>query len=118
MNEDPSSTPLQVPTRYLRFGQNYPKIFEAYQALGAATQEAGPLTPRERALVKLAIAIGSRMEGAVHSHCRRAIEARCTPEDIKHLVLLGTTTIGFPQMMTAMSWVEDILNNQKAKGTV
>jgi hypothetical protein len=28
---------------------------------------------------------------------------------IRHIVLLATTTIGFPAMMSVMSWVDDVL---------
>jgi 4-carboxymuconolactone decarboxylase len=98
-----------LPARYLKFQKAYPKVFRAYAALGAATQEAGPLPKKTRTLAKLAIALGARMEGAVHSHTRRALEAGCTPGEIRHVVLLATTTIGFPAMMTVMSWVDDVL---------
>lgn len=98
-----------LPARYLKFQKAYPKVFHTYAALGAATQEAGPLSRKTRALAKLAIALGARMEGAVHSHTRRALEAGCTPDEIRHVVLLATTTIGFPAMMSGMSWVEDVL---------
>jgi alkylhydroperoxidase/carboxymuconolactone decarboxylase family protein YurZ len=98
-----------LPARYLKFQKSYPKVFRAYAALGAASQEAGPLPRKTRALTKLGIALGARMEGAVHSHTRRALEAGCTPGEIRHGVLLATTTIGFPAMMSAMSWVDDVL---------
>ena len=103
----PTSYPL--PARYLKFQKAYPKVFRAYATLGAATQEAGPLPKKSRALAKLAIALGARMEGAVHSHTCRALETGCTPDEIRHVVLLATTTIGFPAMMSAMSWVDDVL---------
>ena len=102
-----------LPARYLKFQKVYPKIFRAYAALGVATQEAGPLPKKTRAIVKLAIAVGGRREGAVHSHTRRALEAGCTPGEIRHVVLLATTTIGFPAMMSALSWVEDVLTPKK-----
>ena len=101
--------PGAVPARYLKFQKSYPKIFRAYAALGAASQEAGPLPKKTRALAKLAIALGARMEGAVHSHTRRALEAGCAPDEIRHVVLLATSTLGFPAMMSALSWVEDVL---------
>ena len=53
------------------------------------------------------------MEGAVHSHTRRAIEAGCTAEEIRHVVLLAITTLGFPSMMKTLSWVDDILTKKK-----
>ena len=99
----------RLPGRFVEFGNKYPSIMSAYEALGAATQKAGPLTLRERTLVKLAIAVGARLEGAVHSHARRALEVGCTPEEIRHVVLLAATTVGFPSMMAALSWVDDIL---------
>ena len=52
------------------------------------------------------------MEGAVHSHTRRAVEAGCTSAEIRQVALLGTTTIGFPSMMKTLSWVEDIIGDK------
>lgn len=103
---------LKLPSRYQRFKKDHPKVFKAYSDLGNASQKAGPLNAKTRALVKLAIAVGARMEGAVHSHTRRAIEAGCTPKEIRHAVLLAVTTLGFPSMMAAMSWVDDILGKK------
>ena len=100
---------LRVPTRFLQFGKKYPAVMKAYEALGAATAEAGPLDAETRALVKLAIATGAWREGAVHSHTRRALAAGCTPDEIRHVVLLATTTLGFPSMMATMTWVQDVL---------
>src|SRR6266566_6973270 len=82
MDEDTQSRtpgPNKLPKRYLQFQKRYPKVFQTYDALGAATAEAGPLSDKTRALVKLAIAAGAEMEGAVHSHTRRALEAGCSP---------------------------------------
>jgi len=105
----PESNPSRLPKRFVQFQQDYPEVFKAYDALGDATQAAGPLDEKARGLIKLAMAIGSGMEGAVHSHTRRALEAGCTPDEIRHGVLLGTTTLGFPSMMKAMSWVDDVI---------
>src|SRR5437588_13038179 len=102
--------PNKLPARYLQFQKRHPRVFQAYDALGATTAEAGPLDDKTRALVKLAIAVGGQMEGAVHSHARRALETGCVAEEIRHVVLLGITTLGFPSMMKAMSWVEDVLS--------
>jgi alkylhydroperoxidase/carboxymuconolactone decarboxylase family protein YurZ len=110
MSKQDSSTPATgLPVRFKEFSEQYPDVMRAYEALGAATAEAGPLEPRTRELVKLAIAIGALREGAVHSHTRRALAADCTPEEIRHVVLLATTPLGFPAMMAALSWVDDVL---------
>ena len=102
----------QPPTRFQQFGRKYPAVMKAYEALGAATAEAGPLDTKIRALVKLAIATGAWREGAVHSHTRRALAAGCKPDEIGHVVLLATTTLGFPSMMAVRTWVEDVLGRK------
>jgi alkylhydroperoxidase/carboxymuconolactone decarboxylase family protein YurZ len=110
-NQTPSKTPgrNKLPGRYLQFQKKYPEVFRAYDALGEATAKAGPLNDKVRSLVKLGIAVGGQMEGAVHSHTRRALEAGCSADEIRHVILLGTTTLGFPTMMKTLSWVDDVL---------
>ncbi|MCB8933409.1 MAG: carboxymuconolactone decarboxylase family protein [Fimbriimonadaceae bacterium] len=99
----------KIPSRFLRFVERHPKVGEAYNALGEAVAEAGPLERKTQALVKLGIALGARMEGAVHSHVRKALEAGATPDEVRHAAILATTTVGFPNMMAGLSWVDDVL---------
>ena len=101
-----------IPKRYRRMHDDYPEFMEAYESLGEAAKEAGPLSDREVSLVKLAISLGAGLEGAAHSHCRKALDAGCSPEDLRHVALLSAPTIGFPTMMRAKSWVEDVLDKQ------
>lgn len=103
----------KIPGWYQEQRKKYPQVFESYEALGEACQKAGPLEPKTRALVKLAIAVGTRHEGAVHSHARRSLEAGATLEECRHVVLLALTTIGFPAMMAALSWVEDVAKDSR-----
>src|ERR1700730_7651892 len=99
----------QMPARYQLFEKSYPAVMQSVQVLGGATQSAGPLDSKTRALVKLSIAVGALREGAVHSHTRRALEVGCTADAVRDAGVLAITTIGFPSTMAAMSWVEDIL---------
>lgn len=108
----------KVPGRFLRFQTTFPEVFAAYDQLGTAVQTAGPLDRKTQSLVKLALAMGARMEGAVHSHTRRALEAGCHPDEIRHAALLATTTLGFPQMMAGLSWVEDIIGPAAMPGAL
>ncbi|MFN9707087.1 MAG: carboxymuconolactone decarboxylase family protein, partial [Planctomycetota bacterium] len=39
----------------------------------------------------------------------RARTAGCTPAEIRHAVVLATTTLGFPSTMAALRWVDDVL---------
>jgi 4-carboxymuconolactone decarboxylase len=111
-NQSKTPGPGKLPGRYVQFQKQFPAVFKAYDALGNETAAAGPLEGKTRALVKLGIAVGGQMEGAVHSHARRAVEAGCTAAEIRHVALLGTTTLGFPSMMKTLSWVDDILKDQ------
>jgi len=98
-----------IPKPYQKMHQTYPDLMRAYEAFGEASRKAGPLSDREVALVKLAISIGAGLEGAAHSHCRKAIEAGCGAEDLRHVAILAAPTIGFPTMMRARGWVEDVV---------
>ncbi len=101
-----------LPKAYQQFLEKYPGVGESYQKLGKAVHTAGPLTEKERALVKLGIAVGGKMEGAVHSHTRKALEVGATAEEIRHAVILALPTIGLPSMMAALTWVEDVLGGK------
>lgn len=90
--------------------RRFPKVWDAYTKLGEETAAAGPLTERERRLVKLALAIGSGSEGATHSHARQALaEGLLAPAEIRHVALLAITTTGWPAGAAALSWVDDVL---------
>ena len=101
----------KIPQRYKSFKEDYPEIAEAYERLGDKVHTHGPLDDKTRALVKLALSTGAGMEGAVHSHTRKALEKGLTKEEIRHTILLALPTIGLPKMMAALSWVEDILSD-------
>lgn len=104
-----------IPKPYQKMHEDYPDLMQAYESFGQATRLAGPLSKRETALVKLAISIGAGLEGAAHSHCRKALEAGCTPGELRHTALLAAPTIGFPTMMRARSWVEDVLSPHESQ---
>ena len=103
-----------IPKPYKQMHQTYPELMQAYESFGQAAHDAGPLSAREVSLVKLAISIGAGLEGAAHSHCRKAIEVGCSPDDLRHVALLSAPTIGFPTMMRARSWVEDVVKSDDA----
>ena len=99
----------KIPKRFQKFVEANPDIGAAYNALGKAVSGAGPLDLRTQQLVKIGIAIGAGLEGAVHSNVRKAIEAGATPEEVRHAAMQATTTVGFPKMMAGLSWVDDVL---------
>ena len=99
----------EFPKAYQAFMENYQSIWGAYDQLGAAVHGHGPLDEKTRELVKLGMAIGGRLEGAVHAHTRKALAAGASPDEIRHTVLLAIPTVGFPSMMAALTWGEDEL---------
>jgi 4-carboxymuconolactone decarboxylase len=100
---------MDFPDGYEKLRKQYPDVLGAYEKLGDAARLAGPLTEREQRLVKLALSIGAGLEGATHSHVRRALEVGITREDLRHVALLGITTLGFPSMVRGMTWLNDLL---------
>jgi alkylhydroperoxidase/carboxymuconolactone decarboxylase family protein YurZ len=94
------------------FAREFPATWEAYEALGKAASEAGPLDTRTRRLVKLALAIGAGSEGAVHSHTRQGLAEGLDPKEIKQIAVLAITTLGFPAAMASFSWMRDILRDE------
>lgn len=102
---------MAIPKKFKKFVEDFPDVAKSYEEMGNAVHKAGPLDEKTRALVKIAISTGARLEGAVHSHVRKAISAGVTKEEMRHAVLLSLPTIGLPSMMAALGWVDDIFDN-------
>ncbi len=98
-----------LPGVYKGFGEKFPEIMEAYDALAVRCNESGPLDGRSRRLVKLGVAIGLGSEGGVRSHARRALEEGVSVAELRHAVLMAFTGAGFPAMIAAMRWVDEVI---------
>lgn len=103
---------MYLPKTYENFTSKFPGVYKAYNQLGISTREAGPLDQKVQDLIKLGIAIGANSRGAVMSHTRKALASGAAPEEITHAVLLSITTTGFPNMIAAMGWVDEVLAKQ------
>ena len=99
---------MAKPKHYHQLAKRYPDYTAAVERLGETVKRAGPLEPRVAELIQLAAAATAHSEGAVHSHARRALTAGATAEEINHAILLLTSTIGFPAVSAALSWVDDV----------
>lgn len=88
--------------------EEYPHVWNAYQMLGRAAADCGPLTDRERRLVKLALSIGTGSEGAVHSHTRRGKAEGIEKEALLQVAMLAIGPLGLPRAVAAKTWIEDI----------
>lgn len=99
---------VNKPKHFQLLKQQYPAYMQALAQLGETVQSMGPLDARTCHLIQLAAAAAARSEGAVHSHARRAREAGASDAEIHHALLILTSTIGFPAVSAAISWVEDL----------
>jgi 4-carboxymuconolactone decarboxylase len=100
------------PQQYEWIKKHFGKAMNAHQKLGQQLLDAGPIGKKQAQLIQLAAAAATRSEGAVHSHVKRALEARAKPAEIYHTLMLLTSTIGFPAVSAALSWARDIIEKK------
>jgi AhpD family alkylhydroperoxidase len=104
-----STKPAGLPPVLQEFAARYPEVWDAYDALGGATMQAGPLDEKTRHLVKLGIAIATERQGVVHAHARRALKAGASEAELMHVGILAITTIGWSGAFAAITWIQDVL---------
>ena len=109
---DQISDPDELPSTAGELAEDYPDVWDGYAELGKACSEAGPVDGETKRLVKLALAAGNGSEGAVHSHVRRALDEGVDPEALRHVALLSIPTLGFPQAMAVLTWIDDLAEEE------
>jgi alkylhydroperoxidase/carboxymuconolactone decarboxylase family protein YurZ len=102
----------QLPEVVEEFARRYLGVWEAYNQLGHVTAAAGPLDERTQRLVKLALAVGAGLRGAVRSHTRRGLAAGLSRAEIEQVALLAVTTTGWPSAFAAFSWLSEVFAEQ------
>ncbi len=99
----------KLPKQYISIQKKYKSLIKAVEHLGKVAKASGPLNKKTSELIQLAAAATVRSEGSVHSHTRRALAAGAKPDEVRHAIVLLTSTIGFPSVSAALSWVNDVL---------
>lgn len=102
----------QYPAHYTWLLEKYGTVMQMNQELGRAVREAGPIDEKNSQLIQLGAAAAIRAEGSVHSHAKRALAAGASPEEVCHAIVLLTSTIGFPAVAAALSWVKEITGKE------
>jgi AhpD family alkylhydroperoxidase len=103
----------KIPSKhYRKISKMFPQVMAAVENLGTTVREAGPIDNKTAELIQLAVAAANQSTGSVHSHTRRAIKAGATEKEIYHSLLLLISTIGFPKVAAALSWVREILEKK------
>src|SRR5688572_7764291 len=109
------TTPTPEPPKaFLMFSSRFPKIAEAWSLLGEAGST-GPLDEKTQRIVKLAVAIGARSEGATHSAVRKALAAGVPPDALRQVIALAASTLGLPQAVAAFTWIEEVFRGPKGR---
>ncbi len=54
-------------------------------------------------------AAGAGAERPAHSQVRRSIAERLSPDELRHVAFHAMTTLGLPKEVTALTWIEDIV---------
>jgi alkylhydroperoxidase/carboxymuconolactone decarboxylase family protein YurZ len=98
-----------LPEPFESFRTDYADVWQAFNELGDKCHQAGPLDKKARRLVKIALCIGAGLEGGTHSAVRNALASGCSVEEIRHVAVLGTSTIGLPSSIRALTWIDDCL---------
>ncbi|MGC3976686.1 MAG: carboxymuconolactone decarboxylase family protein [Nitrospira sp.] len=84
----------QLPTHYQSEQRHQEEFIAAVEALGKALKAQGPVETKWAHLLQLAASVAIHSEGAVHSHVRQALDNGATCEEIRHAVILLTSTLG------------------------
>lgn len=95
--------------------KRYPAVTDCFDELAAYCAKAGPLDKKTQHLIKLGIAIGIGSEGDVQNITGQALDNGVTPDEIRQAILLSVTTAGFPVMIVAMQWAEEIIAARSKK---
>jgi AhpD family alkylhydroperoxidase len=93
---------------YKKLAERFPQVLAAVENLGTTVRDAGPIDKKTSELIQLAVAAAAGSTGSVHSHARRALEAGAMEDEIYHTLLLLISTIGFPKVAAALSWIDDL----------
>jgi alkylhydroperoxidase/carboxymuconolactone decarboxylase family protein YurZ len=101
-----TKTKSRPPAAHQQFVRRFPKLGKAWDLVNEEGG-AGPLDAKTQRLLKLAVSIGAKREGAVHSGVRKAKDAGVSLAEMEQVVALAASTIGFPASVAAWSWVRE-----------
>jgi 4-carboxymuconolactone decarboxylase len=96
-----------------RFGDRYPSVVAAYDALSEVCREAGPLDTETVALVKLAVSIGRGSQRTVHAHAKKALRRGADPDALRQVALISLPTIGLPAALDALRWIDESIDETR-----
>jgi 4-carboxymuconolactone decarboxylase len=109
--EAPEQT-FRPPKSWHRFGDRYPSVVAAYDALSEVCRQVGPLDSATVALVKLAVSIGRGSQRTVHAHAKKALRHGAEPDALRQVALISLPTIGLPAALDALRWIDESIDEE------
>jgi alkylhydroperoxidase/carboxymuconolactone decarboxylase family protein YurZ len=113
-----AEAPETLPFSASMVAPDYPKIWSACAAVRQARSEASAIESHSLCFVKLALARGAPLEGAVHSHTHRALAEDIPEDELRQATLLAIPTLGFRQGVKALTRIEDVIDVHKRRAQV
>jgi len=101
---------MYLPDIFKTFVERHREISETLLKVGELCSQAGPIDQVNQHLIRMGIAVGAQSQGGVRSHARRALDAGATKEQVLQTVLLSATIVGFPAMIAAYGWLEELIS--------
>lgn len=95
---------------YLNLKDRHAELIDAVETLSAAARKAGPLDEKTVQLVQLGAAAAIGSKGSLRSHALRALEAGATNDEIRHAIIVLTSTIGFPTVAAALARMDEVID--------
>ena len=103
----------QPPDLYLKIKERHSDLIEAVEALSKTARASGPLDEKTVHLIQLGAAAAVHSIGSVRSHAARAMASGATLDEIRHAIIILTSTIGFPTVAATLSWVDEAFEKSK-----
>ena len=94
---------------YLNLKERHGELIEAVEAMAKAARTSGPLDEKTVQLIQLGAAAAIGSKGSLRSHALRALEAGATAEEVRHAIIVLTSTIGFPTVAAALSRMDEVI---------
>lgn len=100
---------MYLPEIFKKFVKEHEELSEAFKKVGDLCAQSGPIDAKTQHLVQLGVSVGVGSQGGVRSHARRAMDLGATEAEVVQVVLLSGTIVGFPAMIAAYGWLQEML---------
>lgn len=97
----------ELPDAYESFRERFGAHIDMLDTVGEMVSQSVGMDQKTKHLVKLGIAAGAGLTGAVKAHSRQALKAGASPEQVEGVALLCLTTIGLPRSVAVLQWIRE-----------